>query len=250
MEKFARKNQTPLTTAIVLIAALTMIIDWWLEKQTSTTVQWWAFIIAVILLIYVNFVATADVIEYEEEYYPHEKGEHSVPSLQDKQVEELTKQIEHHEDAWKEAGIAVHDNLKVEYSDKDPKAKVDSKTRTVYVVQPIHVTEEELQKTINNNQIDMETEKPKNELPKALEDPQIVTGYSLHNINKKYRSMYGDICQFATTGERKTKEDLIAKVKLYGFPYTVDLKSNITIAFDMQCEPKVRIPESGYFGIK
>lgn len=245
MAPFVCKNKAPLTAIIILLAILVGLIDWWLEHETSTFIQWCAFVFAVISLMYIHFIACVDEVEYEEEKYQNDN--HPIHSFQERQVEELTDSLTEEQAA---EYLNKYGHLDAEGKEM-PKELLDkTKNRTVFVLQPIHVTESELEEKLNNNnQIDMETNNNK-ELPKALQDPKIVNGYSLHNINKKYRSMYGDICQFATVGAKKSEEELMAKVKLYGYPVTVDKPKDGAIAFELACEPKLRIPETGYFGIK
>lgn len=254
MTEFTTKNRVPLNIIIVILWLLITAIDNQIEKDTSTPIQWVAFILMFFALIYVNFISVVDEVELEEEHY--------VPSLQDKQVEELEKSdIE-----WNDLVEVLYnkdslsDEQSKEYLSKYghldatgspiPKEALDGKQKmkTVFIMQPINITQEEFDNKINP-QIDMEKE-TKTELPKALTNPDVVTGYSLHNINKKHRGMYADICGFAIGVEPKKESEILAKVTSYGQKFTTERSGKTTIAFNIETEPKIRIPEKGYFEVK
>lgn len=258
MAEFTTKNRTPLNIIILIVWLLITAIDNWIEKDTSTPIQWIAFILMFLAIIYVNFISVVDEVELEEEHY--------VPSLQDKQVSELindepewrddfnNKMNElYKEDSKKEDSFEKINNDITDFREKNKDwiSNGDgTKTKTVFVVQPIHVTQEEFNEKIQNNQIDMETKDNNKELPKALANPEIVIGYSLHNVHKKFRPMYNDICEFAINGSPKTEAEITAKLKPYGHPFTTERSNTNTLAFNLDSSPKIRIPESGYFGIK
>lgn len=249
MAEFTTKNRTPLNIIIVILWLLITAIDNWIEKESSTTIQWVAFVIAVLSLIYINFISVVDEVELEEEHYP--------VSLQDKQVSELID----NEPDWRDD---FNNKMNKLYADGDTEEKSNNTiapelaqgwhkngdgtmSKTVFVMQPINITQEEFDNKINQ-QIDMEKETNK-ELPKALANPDVVTGYSLHNINKKHRGMYADICGFAI-GVPKKESEVTAKVTSYGHKFTTERSGKTTLAFNIECEPKLRIPEKGYFEVK
>lgn len=246
MAEFTTKNRLPLNIFIIILWLLVTAIDNWIEKDTSTTIQWIAFGTMVLSLIYVNFISVVDEVELEEEHY--------VPSLQDKQVSELVND----EPEWRDDFTNKMNKL---YADGDVKKELNPRltqgwtpngdgtmTKTVFVMQPINITQEEFNEKINP-QI-MENTESKKELPKALANPEIVLGYSLHNINKKYHPMYADICGFAIGAEPKTEAAITAKLVVYGYKYTTERSGKTTIAFNVESDPKVRIPEAGYFEVK
>lgn len=262
MTEFSIKNKGPLTFLIVIICALIMVIDGWLEKDTNTTVQWVVFALGVISLMYIHLMAGAGDIEYEEEYIEPNIVDISKMSLQEQVAHELefAEKVKNGELKLMRAGeeelVGVLDKNDGHYNENNYKLKDNpDKEKTIFIVQPITVTQEELKEKIeeltNNNEtnnIDMETKDTK-----SLGDgPQIntVINYSLHNIHKKHRGLYADIAEFATKGTKKTEAELTAKLRSWGLEFTVDKPKSYALAFDVKSEPKLRIPESGYFAIK
>ncbi len=232
-------NKWPITLVIIIAGLVFGWVDAAIEKETSTWVQWAIFLICIILILLIHFYTIVDEVEYEEEYYPFEP-----PSLQDKQVAELTEELKAQEITL---GIGYPASKEdIEWANQKPE---HSKEKIFYVVQPIHVTQEEFNEKINTNNIDMK-EEVKKELPKALADPEIVIGYSLHSIFKKHRPMYDDICGFAINGGTKTEAEITGRLRSYGFPFTVEKPKGNCIAFNIESSPAIRLPEKGFFGIK
>lgn len=240
MAEFTCKNRGALTILITLIFGILMFIDYKIEMESSTWTQWVFFWIGIMLIIYIHFIACVDEVEYSQEYHSFE----SAPSMQDKQVAELTEELKAQEITLGMGYPASKEDI--EWANQKPE---QSKEKIFYVVQPIHVTQEEFNEKINP-QIDMENKDNNKELPKALANPEIVIGYSLHNVHKKFRPMYNDICEFAINGGTKTEADITAKLKLYGYTFTTERADKNTIAFNLDSSPKIRLPEKGYFGIK
>lgn len=241
MAEFVCNNRIKLSAIIIIVGFLLGLLDRHIENESSTLIQWVLFFIVLISVLYINFIHCVNDVEYadDEEYI----GVGNVPNLQDRQVAELTKDSHPFHDFKKPKEYKTN-------KQEDGNGGLDnSKEKIYYVMQPVHVTQDEFDTKIKP-QIDMADEKSKTQLDKAPAEPEIVLGYSLHSIPKKYRSMYGDICQFATVGGKKTEEELMAKIKVYGQPVKVDKPKDGAIAFEIASEPKLRIPEAGYFGIK
>jgi hypothetical protein len=73
-----------------------------------------------------------------------------------------------------------------------------------------------------------------------------IKNYSVGGLPTKYRQIYQDICGFATSGDFKTYDELLKKVRHYGHPFKEDRPEPSAIAFEL---PFIRLPREGYFGI-
>lgn len=242
MTNFASRNRIPLTIIIIVLWIVLSLVDYKIEGGGSTPIQWALFLTTAVSLIFIHLVAVVNEVEYEEEYYE--------PSLQDKQIEELTER----EDFLVRLGDVKHDQPIIEKSEKLNKLSEGwaknadgSLSKTVFVVQPIHVTQEEFEEKINNKTINME-KKAASELKAAKPKPEAIKNYSVGHLPTKYRAIYMDVCGFATSGlVDKSYDDLIKKVRVHGHPFKEDRPHDDLIAFEL---PFLRLPKEGYFGVK
>lgn len=242
MTNFASRNKISLTVIIILSWIVLSLADYKIEGEGSTPIQWVLFASMVVSLVFIHLIAVVNEVEYEEEYYQ--------PNLQDKQTEELTEEQSEqyltkygHLDA---AGNEIPDNLKKLHAGwaKNPDGTV---SKTVFVVQPIHVTQDEFEEKINNKTINME-KKAASELKAAQPKPEAIKNYSVGHLPTKYRAIYMDVCGFATSGlEDKSYDDLIKKVRAHGHQFKEDRPHDNLIAFEL---PFLRLPKEGYFGVK
>ncbi len=243
MTNFASRNKAPLTFLIIIFWAVLSFIDYKIEDKSSTTIQWLLFAVMVIGIGFIHFISASNEIEYTEEHYPTNNGGFPIPGFEgDPQVGEIIEEpvLQYHEHYHDHGNRDAAGNLIA------PVFKDHVKQRMVYIVQPINVTEEEFNEKINP-QINMERKSAK-ELKPATEKLVPIVTYGLTNIPQKFKAMYGDICNFATSGEPKTEDEITKKIMGYGRPYTAIRPEDGLVAFEI--ENGIRLPEAGYFGVK
>lgn len=237
MTNFASRNKISLTIIIILSWIVLSLADYKIEGDGSTPIQWVLFSSTVVSLVFIHLIAVVNEVEYEEEYYE--------PSLKDKQKEESTGQ-----EFLVPIGYdpeEITSNRKNKLSEGWAKNPDGTISKTVFVVQPIHVTQDEFEEKINNKTINME-KKAASELKAAQPKPEAIKNYSVGHLPTKYRAIYMDVCGFATSGlEDKSYDDLIKKVRAHGHPFKEDRPHDNLIAFEL---PFLRLPKEGYFGVK
>ena len=142
MAEFTTRNRTQLSVIIIILWILITAIDNWIEKESSTTIQWIALGIAVVCLIYVNFISVVEDVDIEEEYYVPNIKDISKMSLQEQAAHELEFQDK------LEKGELVLVNTEGEHV-KESSADIaklhagwkpnpdGSATKTVFIMQPI-----------------------------------------------------------------------------------------------------------------
>jgi len=245
MTNFASRNKVPLTILIIILWAVFSFIDYKIEGKSSTMIQWILFFVTIIILVFTHFIAAADEIEYQEEQYPIQNCGFPLPGGPEDESE-ITKE---------DIMTIVHDYAIEEHYKTHPKENVlegwkpngdGTMSKTVFVMQPINITQDEFNEKINP-QINMERKSVK-ELKPATEKLVAIITYKANNIPQRFKAMYGDICNFATSGEPKTEDEITKKIMGYGRPFKTDRPQDGLVAFEI--ENGIRLPEAGYFGVK
>lgn len=264
MIRLFKNNRNPLTLLTIIITFALMYLCYCIENQSSTIIQWIIFVAGLMFCIYLQFSDLEDDIEWSENDY----------DFDDKRAEKIIQEQDNSDNV---PGEFPHFPLTNEQANevgwvplkpfpegqvlntKEPITGVTMDLshlkemkpikKTIFVVQPINITEHEFNEKINQNN-NMETNKQsaaKPELESAPKKEQPIVSYSLHGIPQKWRAMVDDICSYATRGEKKKLEDIKAKIAVYGQPYKTETKYHNLVAFKFDF---IRIPVEGYFGIK
>lgn len=264
-----RNNRNPLTLLVCIVTFVLMYLCYLLENQSSTIIQWIIFAAGLLCAIYLQFSDLEDDVEYPEENYElaDHRAQKIIQELDERdnsegfshsdpiQISSVSLQKVKNEDIWidENSSFKIDGDVKKWHGktsmDLSPLKESEPIKRTVFVVQPITITQEEFNEKFNQNN-NMETNKPSAVGPAPKAEPQKeqpIVSYSLHGIPQKWRAMVDDICSYATRGEKKKLEDIVAKIAIYGHPYQTERKYHNLVAFKFDF---IRIPAVGYFGIK
>lgn len=229
MKEIICNNRSKLSIIISIIALALGWIDAQIEKETSNTIQWIIFFAAIISLFYINFVACIDDVVYEEEPEKKEnKNQISIVNFDPTpmsfhQFRRMMEAQNHKDTPAKPINRETINKLKqvkMDNINKKPAAEINAKS-----------------------------EGP--QIEKAPEQPKIepVKGYSLHNVHKKWRPMYQDVCSFAISSV-KTENELDKKVLTWGYKFEKIRGGEELVAYVILTDGgNQRIPNAGFFAV-
>lgn len=256
MGTFINNNRGKLSLIAIAVAFLLAWLASFIFPEHEKITNWLIFIACLFVVGRINFIHFADDFDIQEEFVPGYDYE------REKQPQAKTPSINIPDDVFKiqskpsvDYSIPVEklsfwDSKKAEIN--QPEIKMKDKTNPE--APKAEVTEKKPEIVIAptfREELSSENNAPS---PEPVDDgkpkPEGVKGYSLHNIHKRWRPMYQDVCSYAISTV-KSETELDAVVNKWGNKNTkVRAGSNLVAYVVEHGLGNIRIPEAGFFEIK
>jgi hypothetical protein len=245
-----KRNNTVIT---IIAAIIAFSIDYYFKGTIDNSIGVIIFCIAVFLVVYFHLYLTIDQedLDYKQEFYN---------SINHKTIEIMSEEQKPKPSSW------ASTDSKPAYFDKEtPKEEkiTEVKAEELKPEMPKDNSKddqkerlEDLKAANENSEKDNSNDKsPIKDNNNAIIDnktPIISKGirsYSLHNVNKRYRAMFDDMCSFSVNNGVKPEQMVIDHFRKYGYPLDIKRPENEPkglIAFNLGF---LRIPMEGFFEV-
>lgn len=267
MGTFINNNRGKLSLIAIAVAFLLAWLASFIFPEHEKITNWLIFIACLFVVGRINFIHFSDDFDIQEEFIPgHDYDREVVPKqavnskpddLLDADIKAIKTYIalghtkEEAINAFNKAfgpGTVIESipeinqteiKMKDNKNPEAPKAEVTQKQPEI-VIAPTFREESNSENTAPAPE-PVDDGKPK---------PEGVKGYSLHNIHKRWRPMYQDVCSYAISTV-KSESELDAVVNRWGNKNTkVRAGSNLVAYVVEHGLGNIRIPEAGFFEIK
>lgn len=249
------------TVKTIIAAIIAFSIDYYFKGTIDNSIGIIILCVAVFFVVYFKLYLTVNDLDldYKQEFYE---------SINHKTIETMSEEQKPKPSSWastdskpayfdkettKPEPIAEKEPTKVEFKDetvtffvKEDNSLSDQKER----LEDLKASTENSQKDNSDNKTPIEDN---NNAIKDNKTPIISKGiksYSLHNVNKRYRAMFDDMCSFSVNNGVKSEQMVIDHFRKYGYPLDIKRPENEPkglIAFNLGF---LRIPLEGFFEVK
>lgn len=255
MGTFINNNRGKLSIIAIAVAFLLAWLASFLPTSYINLVNWLIFIACILTLGFINFaddIVDFDVLEEHAPGYDYERGAEPQSKTPSNEIEFGDKnQRDVYIDSLKpKQKLSFWDSKKAEINQPEIKMK-DNKNPEAPKAE---VTEKQPEIVIAPTFREETSSENNAPSPEPVDDgkpkPEGVKGYSLHNIHKRWRPMYQDVCSYAISTV-KSESELDAVVNRWGNKNTkVRAGSNLVAYVVEHGLGNIRIPEAGFFEIK
>lgn len=235
------------TVKTIIAAIIAFSIDYYFKGTIDNSIGIIILCVAVFFVVYFKLYLTVDDLDldYKQEFYE---------SINHKTIKNMSEEQKPKPSSW------ASTDSKPSFFEPTPKkdepikeskdnSLSDQKERLEDLKANLS-TPENSQKDNSDNKTPIEDN---NNAIKDNKTPIISKGiksYSLHNVNKRYRAMFDDMCSFSVNNGVKSEQMVIDHFRKYGYPLDIKRPENEPkglIAFNLGF---LRIPLEGFFEVK
>lgn len=259
MGTFINNNRGKLSLIAIAVAILLAWLASWLIPQHENLSNWLILVACLFVLGRINFVHFSDEFDIQEEFVPgYDYDREVVPEqLKDntRNCQAINNQLVNLSGNQSDLNkplekLSFWDSKKAEINQPEIKMKDNKNPEApkseVKEKQPEIVLAPTFREENNSENTAPAPEPTDDGKPK----PDGVKGYSLHNIHRRWRPMYQDVCSFAISSV-KTEAELDGIVNKWGNKNTkVRAGSNLVAYVVEHGLGNIRIPEAGFFEVK
>lgn len=255
MGTFINNNRGKLSLIAIAVAFLLAWLASFIFPEHEKITNWLIFIACLFVVGRINFIHFADDFDIQEEFVPgYDYDRESIPQARctDDNLEFGTQSIREHfiSTTKPTQKLSFWDSTKREINQPE----IQMKDKTNPEAPKAEVTEKQPEIVIAPTFREESSSENNAPSPEPVDDgkpkPEGVKGYSLHNIHKRWRPMYQDVCSYAISTV-KSETELDAVVNKWGNKNTkVRAGSNLVAYVVEHGLGNIRIPEAGFFEIK
>ena len=267
MGTFINNNRGKLSTIAIAVAFLLAWLASFLPFQYVNILNWIIFIACVLTLGFINFaddLVDFDVLEehapgydYDREVVPKQAVNSKPDDLLDADIKAIKTYIalgHTKEEAINAFNKAFGPRKVIESTPEINQTEIKMENKKNPEAPKAEVTEKQPEIVIAPTFREETSSENNTTSPEPADDgkpkPEGVKGYSLHNIHKRWRPMYQDVCSYAISTV-KSETELDAVVNKWGNKNTkVRAGSNLVAYVVEHGLGNIRIPEAGFFEIK